>query len=87
MDVHLFGLWFAFIGYEKAATHWAKAYNSNHRKSYSIITIIKRVLTDLWNTAILTSFFMDIRRRGDPFSVSTHGLTFSHTNLTTSTTV
>ena len=39
-----------FISYEKvASTHWQKAHNSNNRKSFSVITIIKRVLTDLWN--------------------------------------
>ena len=56
-----------FISYEKvASTHWQKAYNSNNRKTFSVITIIKRVLTDLWNTDFLTSFFTGIRRRGDP---------------------
>ena len=56
-----------FISYEKvASTHWQKAYNNNNRKTFSVITIIKRVLTDLWNTDFLTSFFTGIRRRGDP---------------------
>lgn len=56
-----------FISYEKvASTHWQKAYNSNNRKTFSVITIIKRVLTDIWNTDFLTSFFTGIRRRGDP---------------------
>ena len=56
-----------FISYEKvAATHWQKAYNRNNRKTLSIITIIKRVLTDLWNQHFLLSFFTQIRPRGDP---------------------
>ena len=56
-----------FISYEKvAATHWQKAYNSNNRKTFSVITIIKRVLTDLWNQHFLISFFSQRRPRGDP---------------------
>ena len=56
-----------FISYEKvASTHWQKAHNSNHRKTFSVITIIKRVLTDLWNQYFLISFFTEIRPRGDP---------------------
>jgi hypothetical protein len=55
-----------FISYEKTSTHWQKAYNSNSRKSFSVITVIKRVLTDLWNPTFLISFFTDILRRGDP---------------------
>ena len=57
-----------FISYEKvASTHWQKAYNSNNRKTFSVITIIKRVLTDLWNQHFLISFFTQRRSRGDPF--------------------
>ena len=55
-----------FISYEKAATHWQKFYNTNKRKSYSVITVIKRTLTDTWNTAFLLSFFTDTFCRGDP---------------------
>ena len=58
-----------FISYEKvASTHWQKAYNSNNRKTFSVITIIKRVLTDLWNQHFLLSFFTQIHPRGDPLS-------------------
>ena len=58
-----------FISYEKvASTHWQKAYNRNNRKTFSVITIIKRVLTDLWNQHFLVSFFTQIRPRGDPLS-------------------
>ena len=58
-----------FISYEKvASTHWQKAYNSNNRKTFSVITIIKRVLTDLWNQHFLVSFFTEIHSRGDPLS-------------------
>ena len=46
-----------FISYEKvASTHWQKAYIRNNRKTFSIITIIKRLLTDLWNQHFLLSF-------------------------------
>ena len=56
-----------FISYEKvASTHWQKAYNGNNRKTFSVITIIKRVLTDLWNPHFLLSFFIERAARGDP---------------------
>ena len=58
-----------FISYEKvASTHWQKAYNRHNRKTFSIMTIIKRVLTDLWNQHFLLSFFTQIHPRGDPLS-------------------
>ena len=57
-----------FISYEKvASTHWQKAHNSNNRKVLSVITVIKRVLTDLWNQHFLISFFTQRHTRGDPF--------------------
>lgn len=57
-----------FISYEKvASTHWQKAYNSNNRKTLSVITVIKRVLTDLWNQHFLICFFTQRHSRGDPF--------------------
>ena len=57
-----------FISYEKvASTHWQKAYNSNNRKTFSVITVIKRVLTDLWNQHFLISFFTQRHSRGNPF--------------------
>ena len=57
-----------FISYEKvASTHWQKAYNSNNRKTFSVITIIKRVLTDLWNQHFLIAFFTQRHTRGNPF--------------------
>ena len=56
-----------FISYEKvASTHWQKMYNCNNRKTFSVITIIKRVLTDLWNQPFLLSFFTERQPRGDP---------------------
>ncbi len=57
-----------FISYERvASTHWQKAHNSNNRKTFSVITVIKRVLTDLWNQHFLISFFIQRHSRGDPF--------------------
>ncbi len=57
-----------FISYEKvASTHWQKAYNTKNRKTFSVITVIKRVLTDLWNQHFLISFFTHRHTRGDPF--------------------
>ena len=62
-----------FISYEKvASTHWQKAHNGNNRKTFSVITIIKRVLTDLWNQHFLISFFAEIRTRADPLCQPTH---------------
>lgn len=61
-----------FISYEKTSTHWQKAHNSNNRKTFSVITVIKRVLTDLWNQTFLISFFTDILRRGDPLLGTTN---------------
>lgn len=57
-----------FISYEKvASTHWQKAHNSNNRKILSVITVIKRVLTDLWNQHFLISFFTQRHSRDNPF--------------------
>ena len=56
-----------FISYEKvASTHWQKAHNSNNRKTFSVITVIKKTLTDLWNQHFLISFFTQIRSKADP---------------------
>lgn len=56
-----------FISYEKvASTHWQQAHNGNNRKIFSVITIIKRVITDLWNQHFLISFFAERHPRGDP---------------------
>ncbi len=57
-----------FISYERvASTHWQKAHNSNNRKTFSVITVIKRVLTDLWNQHFLISFFInDMRVKTGP---------------------
>ena len=60
-----------FISYEKvASTHWQKAHNSNNRKSFSVITVIKKTLTDLWNQHFLISFFTRIRPKADPLPMS-----------------
>ena len=36
-----------FLSYEESEAHWAKAFNAT-RKMYSVITVIKRVLSDTW---------------------------------------
>ena len=60
-----------FISYEKvASTHWQQAHNSNNRKSFSVITVIKKTLTDLWNQHFLISFFTQIRPKADPLLMS-----------------
>ena len=37
-----------FITYEKSGNRWAKAF-STKAKMYSLITVIKRVVTDIWS--------------------------------------
>lgn len=46
-----------FLSYEKAATRWAKAFNGRKQKRYSVITVITRVIRDLWHREYLVSFF------------------------------
>ena len=54
-----------FLSYEKAATRWAKAFNGR-QKRYSVITVITRVIRDLWHREYLLSFFGNLRfSRGD----------------------
>ena len=53
-----------FLSYEKSATRWAKAFN-NRQKRCSVITVIKRVISDLWHPGYLLTFFTALRGRGD----------------------
>ena len=53
-----------FLSYEKAATRWAKTFNAS-QKRYSVINVIKRVITDCWHPGYLLSFFTELQRRGD----------------------
>ena len=54
----------SFLSYEKAATQWAKPWNTR-RKLYAVITVIKRVLTDTWTPEVLLTFLEACQRRGD----------------------
>ena len=54
-----------FLSYEKSATRWAKAFNGNSQKRCSVITVIKRVISDIWHPGYLLSFFTEMRCRGD----------------------
>lgn len=53
-----------FLSYEKSATRWAKTFNGR-QKRYSVINVIKRVISDAWHSGYLLSFFTDPRCRGD----------------------
>ena len=53
-----------FLSYEKSATRWAKTFNGR-QKRYSVITVIKRVIADVWHPGYLLSFFTHPRCRGD----------------------
>ena len=53
-----------FLSYEKSATRRAKTFNGR-QKRYSIINVIKRVITDIWHPVYLLSFFTDPRCRRD----------------------
>ena len=53
-----------FLSYEKSATRWTKAFNG-YQKRYSVINVIKRVITDFWHPEYLLSFFTDLQRKGD----------------------
>ena len=45
-----------FLSYEKTSTQWAKAFNGS-QKRYSVISVIKKVITDVWHLEYLISFF------------------------------
>ena len=49
-----------FLSYEKSATRWAKAFNGREQKRYSVITVITRVIRDLWHREYLLSFFANL---------------------------
>lgn len=53
-----------FITYEKSGNQWAKAFNTN-QKAYSLITIIKRVVSDAWLGWVLNPWFTLPLCRGD----------------------
>ena len=53
-----------FVPYQKSAYRWAKAFNT-HPKTYSLITIIKRVIEDAWVGGCLNPGFTLPLCRGD----------------------
>ena len=53
-----------FLSYEKSATRWAKTFNGR-QKRYSVINVIKHVISDVWHPGYLLSFFTDPRCRGN----------------------
>ena len=44
MAILAYGL--SFFAYEKSADRWAKTLNTGKQKTYAIVTVIKRVITD-----------------------------------------
>ena len=55
-----------FVNYEKSATRWAKNFNGRKSKRYSVITVITRIIRDLWHRECLLSFFAKLCfSRGD----------------------
>ena len=55
---------FLFLTYQKSAHRWAKAFNTN-QKTYSLITVIKRVIEDAWAGGCLKPGFTLPLCRGD----------------------
>ena len=53
-----------FLSYEKAATQWAKAFNGS-QKRYSVISVIRKVITDVWHLGFLITFFGSRFSKGD----------------------
>ena len=60
-----------FLSYEKAATRWAKAFNGR-QKRYSVITVITRVIRDLWHREYLLSFFGNLCFSRDDIYLGIH---------------
>ena len=60
-----------FLSYEKAATRWAKAFNGR-QKRYSVITVITRVIRDLWHREYLVSFFGNLCFSRDDIYLGIH---------------
>ena len=60
-----------FLSYEKSATRWAKAFNGR-QKQYSVITVITRVIRDVWHREYLVSFFGNLRFSRGNIWLATH---------------
>jgi len=59
MAILAYGL--SFFAYEKSADRWAKTLNTGKQKTYAIISVIKRVITDQWSREKLTMWFKDVK--------------------------
>ena len=42
-----------FFAYEKSADRWAKTLNTGNQKTFSVISVIKRIITDQWDSGKL----------------------------------
>ena len=65
-----------FITYEKSASRWAKAFNSK-MKTYSLITVIKRVVSEAWAAWCFANDFMHPLCRTDTIPLASRQR-FSH---------
>ena len=45
-----------FLSHEKAATAWSKGFNGR-QKRYSVISVILRIIRDVWHAEYLLTFF------------------------------
>ena len=50
-----------FLAYEKSADRWAKTLNTGNQKTYSVITVIKRVLMDQWHPEKLRTWLAGLK--------------------------
>ena len=58
--IAIFAYGLCFLCYEKSADRWAAALNTGKQKTYSVISVIKRVLTDQWHSEKLTHCWTEV---------------------------
>lgn len=61
-----------FLSYDKSATRWAKAFNGRKQKRYSVISVITRVIRDLWHREYLLSVFGNLHFARDGILLRIH---------------
>jgi hypothetical protein len=58
--IAIFAYGFCFLCYEKSADRWAKTLNTGKQKTYALISVIKRVITDQWSPQKLKTWFTPV---------------------------
>ena len=58
--IAIFAYGLCFLCYEKSADRWAKPLNTGKQKTYAVITVIKRILTEEWSPQKLTDWFIEV---------------------------